>query len=327
MHKTLETDRLILRGWRREDLNDLHEYAKNPSMAMGGWKPHANKRASLRALKSFIKEDDRWAIVLKENDEVIGQLRLHPDKNRGQFSARNSAYAINYALSEDYWGNGYMTEAVKRVISYAFDEMHIELLGVSHYPHNDRSRRVIERCGFHYDGIIENKGRKNVNGQVFDGVCYSILRRRGETMQMRPANTNDIPVLVELRKRQLMDEGEGVPSDHHLVHYFTAAMADGSFAAWVMEEQGEIAATGAACFYALPPTFSNPTGRVAYVTNMYTKNEYRRRGAATALLGMAIGEAKARGCGVVRLHASEDGRPIYRKAGFVDSDGYMMRKL
>ena len=142
-------------------------------------------------------------------------------------------------------------------------------------------------------------------------------------MHKRPANENDIPILVELRKRQLMDEGEGVPSDRHLAHYFTASMAEGSFAAWVMEEEGEIIATGGVCFYALPPTYRNPTGRTAYVTNMYTKNEYRRRGIAAELLGLAIAEAKARGCGVVRLHASEEGRSIYQRAGFVDSGGYM----
>ncbi|MDR2687018.1 MAG: GNAT family N-acetyltransferase [Oscillospiraceae bacterium] len=142
-------------------------------------------------------------------------------------------------------------------------------------------------------------------------------------MQIRPANANDIPALVELRKRQLADEGEGPPPDHHLIKYFTAAMADGSLAAWVTEAQGVIIATGAVCFYALPPTYRNPTGRTAYVTNMYTRDEYRRRGIATEFLHMAIEEAKARGCGIIRLHASEDGRPIYRKAGFVDSDGYM----
>jgi len=178
MYKALETDRLILRGWRREDVDDLYEYAKNPSMAMGGWKPLKNIRQARRTLKSFIKEDDRWAIVLKENEKVIGQLRLRADKNRGQFSARNSAYAINYALSEGYWGKGYMTEAVKRVITYAFDEMNIELLGVSHKRFNERSRRVIERCGFHYDGIIEYKGRKVANDPNYDSLCYSILRRR-----------------------------------------------------------------------------------------------------------------------------------------------------
>ncbi|MCL2300006.1 MAG: GNAT family N-acetyltransferase [Firmicutes bacterium] len=126
-----------------------------------------------------------------------------------------------------------------------------------------------------------------------------------------------------MRKRQLMDEGESVPSDHYLVNYFTASMTDGSLAVWVMEEQGEIIATGGVCFYALPPTYRNPTGRTAYVTNMYTENQYRRRGIATELLHAAIAEAKARGYGAVRLHASEDGKSIYRKAGFMNTDGYM----
>ena len=146
-------------------------------------------------------------------------------------------------------------------------------------------------------------------------------------MQTRPANTNDIPVLVELRKRQLTDEGEGVPPDRQLVNYFTAALTDGSLAAWVAEEEGEVVAIGAVCFFTLPPTFSNPAGRVAYITNMYTRKEYRRRGIATALLGLTIAEAKARGCGVVRLHASQAGKSIYSKAGFIDSEGYMALKL
>ena len=103
-----------------------------------------NIHQARRTLKSYIKEDDRWAIVLKENGKVIGQLRLYPDENRGQYSARNSAKLVNYPLSEAYWGRGYMTEAVKRVVKYVFDEMHVELLG--------------------YDG------------QVFDSVCHSILK-------------------------------------------------------------------------------------------------------------------------------------------------------
>ena len=90
-------------------------------------------------------------------------------------------------------------------------------------------------------------------------------------MEKRLANADDIPDLVALRKRQLTDEG--LPPiiaeiDQHLADYFASAMADGSFVAWVMEAEDKIIATGGICFYALPPTFSNPTGRVAYITNM-----------------------------------------------------------
>ena len=131
----------------------------------------------MRVLKSFMKENDRWAIALKETGKAVGAVRLNPDKNRGQFSERNSAFGINYFLAETHWGKGYMTEAVQRVVDYAFDELNAELLGVSHRPGNDRSKRVIEKCGFHYDGTIE-RGIQNYDGQMFDCVCYSILRRR-----------------------------------------------------------------------------------------------------------------------------------------------------
>ena len=172
--KTLETERLILRGWRLEDLDDLYECMGNPNVGpIGGWEPHASREMSSDALRSFIEDGDRWAIALKETGKAIGAVRLYPDEKRGQLSERNGAFLINYFLAEAYWGRGYMTEAVKRVVDYAFDEMGIELLGVSHRPGNDRSKRVIEKCGFHYDGIIE-RGSKNYDGQLFDSVCYSI---------------------------------------------------------------------------------------------------------------------------------------------------------
>ena len=82
---------------------------------------------------------------------------------------------INYALSAAYWGYGYMTETVNRVIQYAFEELNIDLLSVFHYPYNVRSRRVIEKCGFEYEGTIK-QGSQRYDGQVFDAVCYSILK-------------------------------------------------------------------------------------------------------------------------------------------------------
>lgn len=53
---------------------------------------------------------------------------------------------LGYVLAEPYWGRGLMTEAVKRMIKYAFEELNIDLLSVYHYPHNERSKRVIENA-------------------------------------------------------------------------------------------------------------------------------------------------------------------------------------
>jgi len=151
-------------------------------------------------------------------------------------------------------------------------------------------------------------------------------------MRKRLADLNDVPVLVKLRKQQLLDEGLPPVSfqmdiDTELNDYFTAAISDGTFISWVMEQNGEIIATSGVCFYALPPNYSNPSGRTAYITNMYTKLEYRRKGIATELLDMVIEEAKKRGYKVIRLHTSEYGKSVYLKAGFVDTDGYMALRL
>ena len=148
-------------------------------------------------------------------------------------------------------------------------------------------------------------------------------------MIKRLADINDVSALVELRKKQLTDEGLSPISniDEQLVEYFTTSINEESFISWVMEGEGEIIATSGLCFYSLPPSYSNPTGKVAYITNMYTKDEYRKRGIATALLSMLIDEARKREYKIIRLHTSEYGKSIYRKAGFSDSDGYMALKL
>ena len=174
--KTIETERLILRELQLDDIEDFYEYAKNPNVtSMVNWEPHLDKEMSLIFLASFIKNKDVWAIEAKENKKVIGHLKIYPDENRGKFSERNGAKLITYALSEDYWGKGYMTEVVKRVVKYAFDEMNIELLTAFHIPCNIRSKRVIEKCGFQYEVTIE-QGYKYYDGQIFDSVCHSILK-------------------------------------------------------------------------------------------------------------------------------------------------------
>jgi len=148
-------------------------------------------------------------------------------------------------------------------------------------------------------------------------------------MIKQKAEMNDISSLVELRKKQLIDEGLPPISDidKQLADYFASAITDGSFVSWIMESDSNIIATSGVCFYSLPPTYSDPSGRIAYITNMFTKAEYRRNGIATDLLSMVIDEAKKRGCRIIRLHTSELGKSIYIKAGFADSDGYMALKI
>ena len=177
--KIIETERLILRGWQLEDLDALYECAHNPDIGiMAGWEPHSSKEVSLNVLKSYIESDENWAIVLRESGKVIGQIGSTPDENRGKYVAK----CLNYFLSSDYWNKGYMTEAVKRVTKYLFEELNIDLLTIFFYPHNVRSKRVIEKCGFEYEFTIK-QARKIYDGQVFDTVVYSMLKSDYQSKQ------------------------------------------------------------------------------------------------------------------------------------------------
>ena len=148
-------------------------------------------------------------------------------------------------------------------------------------------------------------------------------------MEFRKATLEDVATLVKLREQQLIDEGFSILQDisAELKDYFNCCLADNSFVAWLAIEDNIIVATSGLCFYQLPPNYSNPSGRNAYVTNMFTLKEYRRRGIASALLEKILYEAHSLGFSVIRLHASEDGKPLYLKFGFADSDGYMALKI
>ena len=123
-------------------------------------------------LKEYIESGDRWAVELKENNKVIGCVRVLTDHNRGKYNAK----LINYVLAEDYWGNGYMSEAIKRVRKYLFEDLNIDILTAFCYPDNMKSKNVLEKCGFEYEGTIE-RGCKRFDGQVFDAVIYSVMRQ------------------------------------------------------------------------------------------------------------------------------------------------------
>lgn len=152
-------------------------------------------------------------------------------------------------------------------------------------------------------------------------------------MKKRLATINDVPILIKLRRQQLTEEknsqnsNDEINIDKQLENYFCSQISEGAFISWVMENEDEIIATSGVCFYLLPPNYSNPTGRTAYITNMYTKPEYRRKGIAAELLNMVISEAKSRGYKVIRLHASEYGKSLYLKAGFLDTEGYMVLRI
>lgn len=158
----LKTERLVLRPWEKEDLDDFYEYAKVDGVGqMAGWLPHENREKSLMILNMFIEEKKTFAIVY--NGKVIGSLGIEEyDESELPEFENKKAREIGYVLSKDYWGRGYMPEAVREVIRYCFEDLKLNFLVCGHFVDNDQSRRVQEKCGFKHYKLVKHETRYGI---------------------------------------------------------------------------------------------------------------------------------------------------------------------
>ena len=149
---------------------------QNPHVGpAAGWRPVSNLEESRKILQSFCKQSDELcAITLKDSGRAIGSLGLHPDEKRDA-TLQSVTRMLGYVLDEPFWGLGYMTEAAQGALRFAFDQMNLELVSVYHFPFNNRSRRVIEKCGFHYEGTLR-RAFLRYDGAILDDMLYSITR-------------------------------------------------------------------------------------------------------------------------------------------------------
>ena len=149
--KKIESERLILRPFLESDLMDFNEYASVDGVGeMAGWSHHKSIEESKEILEKFIKEEEDFAICLKENGKVIGSFGIMEyglEDKLTEFDGYRGR-EIGFVLSKDYWGKGLMPEAVEAVMDYLFDEFDFDFLLCGYYNFNSQSKKVQEKCGF-----------------------------------------------------------------------------------------------------------------------------------------------------------------------------------
>ena len=147
---SLYTERLILRPWTGEDAEDVFAYAKDPAVGpIAGWPPHKDVEESLRVIKTVFNREQCYAICEKENNRAIGSIEL---KLNGvtDMTQRDDECELGYCLSQSFWGRGYMPEAARELIRYAFEELGMTTIWCGYYDGNHKSKRVQEKLGFIY---------------------------------------------------------------------------------------------------------------------------------------------------------------------------------
>ena len=143
------------------------------------------------------------------------------------------------------------------------------------------------------------------------------------------ASIEDLKVLVKTRievlraANKLDDSVDMSEVEAESRTYYGKALVDGSHTAILVFDGDKFAGAGGVSYYTVMPTYHNPSGRKAYIMNMYTKPEYRRRGIAFKTLDLLVSDAKNKGIAAISLEATDMGRPLYEKYGFVKMEDEM----
>ncbi len=174
----IETERLRLRPFRLQDVEDVLSYASDPEWGrfLPVPQPYTEEDTEKFVAGQLLldgKHHRAWAIEL--NGTVIGDINI-------SFDFPNRVAEIGYSISRTYWGRGYGTEAAGAVVDTAFS-VHVELNKVRALadPRNPGSLRVMEKIGMVREGILRQN--RVFRGELVDEVCCGILRSEWEGKQ------------------------------------------------------------------------------------------------------------------------------------------------
>ena len=177
----LQTERLLLRPMERSDFVDLYDYARREDTSRYlVWTPHPSPdytRNYLAMIARLYRKGQffDWAIVERQSGRMIGTCGFT------KLDLQNRVGEIGYVLNPTRHGRGYATEAVMRVLEYGFFELQLNRVEGRYMVENMPSRRVMERCGLTYEGVLRQS--MLIKGVYRDiGIC-SIVRE--EYLQFR----------------------------------------------------------------------------------------------------------------------------------------------
>ena len=163
-----------IRKWELSDAKDL-------AAALSNKKVQDNLRDGLpypyteQDGKEFISamlsadENETFAFAIMVDDKVVGSIGIFRQGNIHSQTAE-----LGYYIAEEYWGKGIMTEAVKQICEYVFDNSDIIRIYAEPFAYNIASCRVLEKVGFQYEGTLRSNAVKN--GKVIDMKMYSLIK-------------------------------------------------------------------------------------------------------------------------------------------------------
>ena len=157
----------------------------------------------------------------------------------------------------------------------------------------------------------------------------NLVVRRNMALIYRKATIDDLKILTETRievlraANQLGNDVDMSEVKKQSFKYYQKALKENVHLAYLIFDESTFVGAGGISYFQVMPTYHNPTGRKAYIMNMYTKPEYRRKGIALKTLDLLVKDAMERGVTAISLEATAMGRPLYEKYGFITMNDEM----
>lgn len=185
----IETERLLLRPWRDEDLDAYARMCADPEV-MRYLPAVLTREESERQVSGFVRHwEERgfglWAVEEKSGSRFIGFIGLarHDDWPVDEHNVE-----VGWRLDRNFWGRGLATEEAVASLRYGFEKLGLgRIISIAH-PQNAGSRRVMEKAGLSYRG--------EVRWRDYDDVWYAIDRR--DWQGANPDGCSPIPLLLQV---------------------------------------------------------------------------------------------------------------------------------
>ncbi|OPA74598.1 GNAT family N-acetyltransferase [Paenibacillus selenitireducens] len=169
----LETERLVLRDFTREDWISVHAYSSNKQVTQYMlWGPNSEEDTKayieqmIRSQQEIPRQSYELAVTLKGSGELIGGCGLVLHRSNGE---------VGYCFHPDAWGKGYATEAAQALVTFGFQGQELHRIYATCRPDNVGSANVMRKMGMKQEGHLrEHRWAKE---KYHDSYLFSILRQ------------------------------------------------------------------------------------------------------------------------------------------------------
>ncbi len=181
----LETERLVLRRFTGEDIDNLVELDSDPDVMrfINGGRPTPRDEIENELLPAFLRYYERfagygfWAAVERSTGRFIGWFHFRPPKG-----APRDEVELGYRLFRSAWGRGYATEGSRALIDKGFAELGVQRVFASTMVMNIASRRVMEKAGLRFVRTFHQPWPDYIEGEEEGDVEYALLRSEWEQL-------------------------------------------------------------------------------------------------------------------------------------------------